>query len=103
MSDVVSSGETMVDQIALYFLEEPSNPNLNFEEFLQACADETDDVCVLAPRAVCAFDLVSSVAQGVHRGNFDESAQVSAWLADLILVLADMSQEVFLARQLNAF
>ncbi|MFU8805880.1 MAG: dickkopf-related protein, partial [Bradymonadaceae bacterium] len=99
----VSLGETTAKQIARYFAEEAGPQGLSFEAFLQSCADESDEVCSPSPRASCAYDLAASTAELIHRGNLDETARVNFLLAQLMVSLADMSQEAFLARQLGAF
>jgi hypothetical protein len=103
MSTSVSMGDTTAKQIALYFAEQPGPQGLSFEAFLKACADDTDPVCMPSERSICAYELSAAAAQRIHRGNIDQTARANALLANLMVALADMSSEAFLARQIGAF
>lgn len=99
-----TQGETTSSQLAKFFAEEGGAQAVSFEQFLQACADDSDDLCQPSAQALCGYQLVSYAAEGVHRSNLgNDGARADALLSELMIALGEMSGEAFIARQLGAF
>ncbi len=103
VSQEVHADETTSDQLATYFAEDGEGSDLSFEQFLQACADESDDACQPSERAACAFEVSAMASRGLTDENFEDDGVMRDLRNELMIEFVEMSREAFLARQLGAF
>lgn len=104
VSHSASLNESTADQLSAFFAQDGSEPDISFEDFLKACADDDDPLCQPSTAAICAFDLIGYSAPDISADFFDEDPAMMRQLRnELMMAFVEMSREAFLARQLGAF
>ncbi len=103
-STQVLNGVTTETQLGRYFGAGPGVGDPSFEDFLDACGDDENPVCVPSVEALCAFELTAYAANDITLANLNGDAlMANAIQAELLAQMSDSAHEAFLARQLGAF
>ncbi len=89
-------GDTTGGQLRAFLDDDIPNPGgQSFEEFLDACAEDSDATCQPSDEVLCARQLIAH--------SYRNQGQQSSYLADLASHYQELTREAYLGQQLSAF